>query len=885
MVDRIRESWARLRGTLARGTTDAEMEEELRFHLEMAIKRNIGRGMTPAAARRQALVVFGSPDRFREEGRDEQRSRWVEDAWHDVRHALRILRGNPAFAMTAVLTLALGIGANTAIFSVLDAVLLRPLPYRDPDALVSFTPGGYDAYNGWTAGSRTLGSTGAYTYSVTNVTGGAEPVRVWGLAVTSMLLPTLGVAPYLGRGFDRSDDLPGAPPRVLLRYGFWKTHFAGDRQIVGRTIALDGFAHEVIGVLPVTLEFPPPARRSDGAMPRTADVWIGVSRLSDLHQRGGFYAVGRLSKGATAVHASAELTRASGGSAGQWVGRPADMWKESPTSGERPRVEVEVISESVIAPLRPAVLAFTVAVALVLLIACANLASLLLARLTGRRRELSVRMALGASGGRITRQMLTESAVMALAGAFMGIGIGWLMLQTLIAFAPPEIARVQDAALNTRTLAFTLSIALATTLLIGVIPALRARGRQPRERLGSTRGWTVDRNTGRVHSALLASETAFAVVLLVGGGLLIRSFAALAGVSPGFRADGLLTAEVRLPADRYQSRVSVLQFFDRLEERIGAEPAVQSVSAIDRLPYGTSWSGTSFGIVGRALPAGPERPRAYNAAARPGYFRTMGIPVLQGREFTAADASGAPPVVVIGRALADRYWPGRNPLHDRITVFGVDFEIVGVVGDVRHLGPATPVDPLIYLPHAQDVATRRLLTVVVRTSGSTEALLARLRSEIRALDAQLPVSNLRTFGALRAQRTASERFNALLVTSFATLAVLLAAVGIYGVMSFVVAQRTREIGVRMALGATRRSVLSTILRFGLKPVSTGAFSGLAIALLLSQWARSLLFGVTPTDVATYGGVLIVVAAIALIALWLPAYRATRIQPSVALASE
>ena len=866
---RLHELWSRLRGTVGGGAGEAEIDEELRFHLDMAAERNIARGMTPAEARRIALLQFGGVDRTREAARDVQRSRWLEDVGQDVRYSVRALLRTPAFALAAILTLALGIGANTAIFSVLEAVVLRPLPYAQPSGLVAFSPERYETYQAWTGRAGSLASAGAYTYSITNVSSGAEPARVWTLAVTSSLLPTLGVTPFLGRNFSAQDDRPGAPPRVLLRYGFWQTHFGGDAALVGRTVSLSGAPFEVIGILPRELEFPPPARREDGSMPLLADLWTGVGRLPDLHQRGGFHTIGRLLPGSSAERVSAELSAFANEAI---VPRPP----------QPVRIDVQRVSDSVVAPLLPAVLAFTAAVGLVLLIACANLGSLLLARLAGRQRELALRISLGARPGRIMRQILTEGSVLASSGALAGVGLAWFLLRVLLELAPPELARVQQASLSPRVLAFTLVLAMVTAVLIGVIPALRVLRRDPRAALGSTRGHTVDRITSRMHALLVTAEVAFAVVLLVGGGLLLRSFSALATVSPGFQADGLVTADLLIPPDRYQDRTAVLQFFDRLETQLAAQPGVRGVSAIDRLPYGPSWSGLSFQIIGRTLAPGAAQPRGSNAAARPGYFRTMGIPIVQGREILASNATGAAPVVVIGKALADRYWPNVSPVGERIRVFGVERQIVGVAGDVRHRGPTTPVDPMVYLPQSQDITTRRMMTVVVRTDGNPNAMLGTVRNVIRALDPQQPISNLRSFGALRSQRTASERFNALLVASFAALAVLLAAVGIYGAGSFVVAQRTREIGVRMALGASRASVLREFLLRALRAAAIGSVAGLGAALALTRLMQGMLFGVPATNVMTYAVVLLLVSSLALLAGWLPAWRAAAVQPSTAL---
>lgn len=792
----------------------------------------------------------------------------VEQVARDLRYAARVLRKARGFTLTAVATLALAIGAGTAIFSVVDAVLLRPLPYARPSELVMFSPGRYDAFREWTAGLTSLRENGAYTYSLATVTSGMEPVRVWTLAVTSSLLPTLGVEPAFGRGFTASDDLPQSPRRVLLRYGFWKTQFGGDRSIIGRTIDVDGRAHEVIGVLPERLEFPPPARRADGSMPLTADLWTGVGWLSDLHERGGFNAIGRLAPGATAVHAAGELAAAA---------RAAGMDTRDST-----RFQVRPVNDAVFEPLKPALVAFTGGVALVLLIACANLGSLLLAQLTSRRRELAVRASLGASAGRIARQILMECAILAGGGAAAGIAIAWLLLRALLALAPPELARMQDAALNSRMLLATVILGAVTTLLVGALPAWRARTRDPRTDLAAGRGESIDPRTRRLHGTLVALEVAFAVVLLVAGGLLLRSFAALSRVDPGFRTEGLVTADVLVPPDRYTSRGDVLDFFDRLESRLAAHPGVLAVSAIDRLPYGPSWSQIRLRIAGRPARAAGADPVAYNASARPGYFRTMGIPILAGREFTEADRTNAAPVVVIGRTVAQRYWPDGTALGARVTVFGVEREVVGIVDDVRHFGPATPFDPMIYLPQAQDAATRRMMTVVVRGSGPIDALRASIRPIVRELDAALPVSNLRAFSALRAERTANQRFNALVIGTFGLLSLAIAAVGIYGVLSFIVAQRTHEIGIRSALGATRATIVGMIVRQSLGLTGVGLIVGIVVATLTTRYLKRMLFGLQPLDPMTFAGVCVVFAAVAAIASYVPARRATRVDPLVAL---
>jgi putative ABC transport system permease protein len=844
---------------------DVERQREMDAHLQLQIDEHVADGMTPIEARRAALRAFGNARAVREEIYDMNTLAFAEQIAGDIRYAVRVLRRSPGFALTAFLTLALGIGSATAIASVFDAVLLRPLPYARPSELVVFNPGRYALFRDATAAMPSLASSGAYTYSLATVTTG-EPARVWTLAVTSSLLPALGVEPAIGRGFTAADDLPQPQPRVLLRHGFWQTHFGADPAIVGRAIVVDGRPHEVIGVLPERLEFPPPARRADGSMPLTADVWTGVGWLSDLHERGGFSAIGRLAPGATPARAAGELLAAA---------RTAGL-----DTRDASRFPVRPVEDVVFEPLRPAMIAFTAGVALLLLIACANLGSLLLARLTARRRELAVRASLGATASRIARQVLVESAVLAGAGAAAGTAVAWLLLRALLALAPPDLARVHDIALDGRVLAVTLSLGVLTALLVGALPAWRVRARDPRADLGDGRGG-IDPRTRRLHAALVTAEVALAVVLLVGGGLLLRSFAALSRVDPGFASAGLVTADLLIPPDRYRTRDDVLQFFDRVESRLRAQPGVIDVSAIDRLPYGPSFSQLRLRIAGRA-PAPGADPLAFNAAARPGYFRTMGIPIVEGREFTAADRTGAAPVVVISRTAARRYWPGTTPIGARVGVFGVEREVVGVADDVRHFGPATSFDPMIYLPQAQDAATRRMMTVVARTAGRTDAMQASLRAIVRDVDPQLAVANLRAFGELQRERTAGQRFNALVIGSFAGLSLLIAAVGIYGVLSFTVAQRTRDIGILSALGAQRATIVGMILRQSLTWTGAGLLLGLAAAAAMARYLTRLLFGLEPLDPATFGGAAALFTLVSIAATYLPARRAARVDPLTAL---
>ena len=874
-----------------RDLAEQDLDEEIQLHLELRVKELERHGLTPEAAWAEARRRFGPLEgthrtlqraAWRREKRMAARE-WGDALRQDLRHGARQLLRNPGFALAAVLTVALGIGANTAVFSVVDGVLLRPLPYQHPERLVTLgisspsqgqalAPVTYPIYEEWVEQSRSFERLATYTYTAHSVTGGSEPAQVWAIAASSSLLDILGVELHLGRNFSREADHPGGPEPVLLSYAFWQSNFGGNPEIVGSTVELNGASHEVTGILPRRFEFPPPMRAGASALPRV-DVWVPVGTLGDLRERGGFFVLGRLRPGFSAEQARADMSA-------------LEMQLSRSGAVEDIRIGVEALHEQVVGPIRPALLAILGAVGLVLLIACVNVGSLLLARLTTRGREIALRSSLGATRGRIARQLLTESMILAVLGGILGVLLAWAGLGLLIAFAPPDIPRLQEVTLGTRALAFTLVISAGAGLLFSLLPAARSSRVDLRSALsGGGRGGTAERSTRRIHRGLVVAEILLAVSLLTGAGLLIRSFAELSRVDLGVVPANLLTFELLLPPDRYPERSDVLQFYGDLEEQVVALPGVESVGMIDRLPLGDYSSTIPFRVVGRPdLPA-DATPVALNTAVRPGYFRAMGIPVLQGRDVGEQDATAAPPVVVVSRSLAERFWPGGEAVGERIQAFGKEREIVGVVGDVRHHAPGTPPEPMIYFPQAQDIATRRLMTVAVRTLIAPEDIIGAARGTVRAIDPQLPISNLQTFDELRSERTASERFNALLVGAFAAVALLLAAIGIYGVMSFAVAARTREIGVRMALGASRAAVLRSILRGALVTVGIGTLLGLAVAVPLTRLLRSLLFGVEPGDPLTVVAVGALLAGVGVLAAWVPGLRAAEVDPAEALRHE
>jgi putative ABC transport system permease protein len=809
----------------------------------------------------------------------ERESALLDDLGADARYALRALRRNPAYTAAAALTLGIGIGANTAVISVMDAVLLRPLPYATPDRLVlagAFERGEpappapsarYEEYLAWKEGSRTLAAIGAYTTAPFRVTGGHEPLRINALVIDAGLLDVLGVRPLLGAGFTPDLDADGERV-VLLSHDHWQSNFGGDPAIVGGSIQLDGRPYEVRGVLPAGFDFPPAMRNADGWRSVEPAMYVSFRSIAAEIENYPHWVVGRLAETATAARAAAELTALRG-----------PLTLSDPEEFAEWDVKVVGLQEAFVGPLRPVLLTFFGAVALVLLIAVVNLGALTLARLSARERELGLRLTLGAGRRRIARQLVTETMVLAALGGIAGVAIAAFGLRALLGAAPPDLPAVADASLNLRVLVLTCVVTVAAGVLAAVLPLLSARGAAVGQVSGGTRGGTSELTTCRTHGVLVVSEVALAATLLVGAGLLIRSFGTLIGIDAGFRQDRILTVEASVPSDRYPQREQILAYYDEIERRVASLPGVLSVSSVDRLPFGLSWSRTPVQL-------GPDRaetdPRALNLTARAGYFEVMEIPLIQGRGFDERDAIGTQPTVIVSRSLAERVWPNGDAIGQHVRAMGESLEVVGVVGDVRHFGPAVEPEPMLYFAHANDPIVRRTMTLVVRTQSAPEALGALVRAEIRSVDASVPISEPRAFSALRAGKVASERFNAVLVAVFGALALSLVAVGIYGVMAFAIVHRTREIGVRMALGASKVRVLRRVLADAARLVALGLTIGLLAAVPLTGLIRSLLFGIEPLDPVTFTTAAAVMALVGLFAALLPARRAASIDPLAAL---
>ncbi|HET7462506.1 MAG TPA: ABC transporter permease [Longimicrobium sp.] len=804
---------------------------------------------------------------------------------HDLRYALRGLRRSPGFAAAAVLTLALGIGLNAALFSVVNGVLLRPLPYRDPGGLVRlyhvhpeqapdggpFSPQDLDDLRAADTGFQSLaawhyqpGETGLNLAG-----GGAEPRRVEVAFVSRELLPMLGVPAALGRTLRDDENQPGSDRVVVLSDAFWRSRFNADPGVVGRTVILDGEPWTVAGVMPPSFAFPA----------REAEAWAPLSRIgeNDLpHTRGlrWMEVVGRLRPGVTPAAAlprvDAVLRRLAEG-----YGDSNDGWT---------RARVQTLRDAVVGPVRPALLVLMGTVLLVLAVACANLANLLLARASARRREIAIRTALGATRGRLVRQMLTESLVLALLGGALGLALAGTGVRALLALSAGTIPRGAEVGVDGRVALFALLLSLLTAGVFGLLPALRAVDGATGETLrDGGRGGTERRGAG-LRAALVLAQTAAAMVLLVGAGLLVHSFWRLVRVDPGFRPANVLLVSFDIPFYRYDSPRKLNDYRDELLRRVRELPGVVAAGAAKTQPLRGGGEPYVFTLPGRSGPGATLNLSAGTHLATPGYFSALGIPVLRGRVFEPADdRRDAPLVLVVNQSAARRYWPGADPVGERVEMNGAPFTVIGVVGDVRTEGFATPPGPAVYFPFslAPRVATR----IFVRTRGDPAALAPAVRRAIHQVDPQQPIGEVRTLQSAMADTVAQPRFFTLLLAVFGSVAVLLAALGLYGVVSYSVTRRTAEIGIRMALGAQPHQVVGLELRRSARPTLAGIVVGAAGALLLSRLLASLLFEVRPADPATFAAAAAVLAVVALAAAWLPARRAAKIDPTSALRAD
>ena len=868
-----------------------EVDDEIASHLEHTARELMASGMDPREAEEEARRRFGPVEHSREaclaidRRRYRARRRWeaLHDLVQDLGFAVRTFRRSPVFVAGAILTLALGIGANTAVFSVVHGVLLKPLPFPEPERLVALWESNPD--RDWTAADVAPANvldwreqnrvftdvTALLTLrSQLALTGSGEPQAVDAIFVCGNFFSVLGVPPLLGRWLRPEETWDDTERVVVLSHGFWRRSFGGDPKILGRDLRINARTYRVVGVMPPGFSYP----LAD------LDVWIPMgwskeNRTQPYFRRAHYlFSVARLKPGVSLEQARADLRSI------------ADRLEEQyPETNTHMGAGLTPLHEWVVGETRRPLLILLGAVGLVLLIACANVANLQLARATVRAREMALRSALGAGRGRLLRQLLTESLLLALLGGAAGVLLGAQGTRALLALAPGDIPRAAEIGLHPAVLLFSLAATVLTGLLFGLAPALRSVGAEAGEALRESRGASGQRGN-RMRGSLMVAEVALAVVLAVGAALLAQSFLRLRQVDPGFRTENVLTAGLSLPGASYPETRAVGVLAGRLLERVETLPQVRSAAVTTALPLsGLSWT-SDFTVEG--WPAGREGTEFHRRAVSPGYFRTLGVPLLQGRVFTAADGAEAPPVVVINESLARRYFDGEDPVGRRVRFSPDDPDgewatIVGVVGDEKLEGLAAENRVEILQPFAQ--APEHQLKLAVRTDGDPATLLPALRAALKDLDRDLPFLDVAPLDDLVAQATARERFLALLMATFAGIALALAAVGVFALISYAVTQRTREIGIRMALGAAERQVLRLVIGRAMALVLVGVGLGAAGALAFSRVLQSLLFGVSAADPATF---VLVAAALALLAFsstYVPARRAAQVDPAVALRKE
>jgi putative ABC transport system permease protein len=879
----------RLRSLLRRGQVEQELDEELSYHLERQIEENLAKGMTADQARYAALRAMGGIEQQKERCRDMRRVNLVEDLAQDLRYGVRVLARSPVFTAVAVLTLALGIGANTAIFSVVNELLLRPLPFRDAERLVMLWEKNLKLgvhqnttsranFMGWREQSTVFESMAAFSDQRLNLTGDGEPEEVSVQFANPELFQVLGVEPIIGRVMTQEDARPGATGVAVLSYGLWQRRFGGDPQVIGKPITLNGAPCTVIGILPAGFQWH--IRRSSHSG-RPAEIWTALAMPTEGEAalRGRFLSVvARLKPGASIEQVEAEMNTIS-----------ARLEQDSPYN-KGSSAEVILLREQLIGNIRSALLILLGAVGFVLLIACANVANLMLSRAAAREREIALRAALGASRMRVVRQLLTESLLLALLGSLLGLGLAWWGLGALVAISPRDLVNLHSVGINLTVLAWTLAVSVLTGIVFGLAPALESTRLDLNDTLkegGKGAGGQSSRSR-RLRSALVVAEVALALVLLVSAGLLVKSFARLQKIDTGFNAENVLTMVARLPGAKYREDQQVIAFFREATERIGALPGVRSVGMVNYLPfYGGLGASTAFTIEGRPAPPPGQEVTTDVRVTDPAYFNAMGIPLRRGRNFTDLEATEARHVVLISESFARQYFPGEDPIGKRITVpmseRPVPSEIVGIVGDVRYESLVDEAKPAVYFPHSE--LTYPFMTFVIRTAGDPAEIGPAVRSELLAIDPDQPMSDVRTMNQVMADTVSRARFNTLLLGLLAGLATLLAAVGIFGVMNYSVTLRTHEIGIRMALGAQPSRVLMLILRQGLLLTLIGIGIGLAGALALTRVMSGLLFGVDATDPATFASIVLLLATVSLVACFIPARRATKVDPMIALRYE
>lgn len=876
-------SWART--TLRRSRMESEMDAELLFHVETYAEDLMRGGVSREEAIRRARVEFGAIERVKEEGREARGVRLIESAIQDLRYGVRMLRKSPGFAAIAVLTLAIGVGANTAVFSVVYGVLLEPLPYQDSSRLVLLnetTPKvgdvsvSYPNFLDWRSQSRNFSQMAAVHGVGFNLSGVNQPESIDGEAVSANFLSMLGVHPIIGRDFDASEEKAGTAPVVMLNYSLWQSHFGADPNAVGRTVMLDGHSYTIIGVLPPNFRWPD---KTDVLEP--IGVWATANpAATERGERGDMIVLGRLASPASIAQARSEMQ-----------GIAARIAAEYPGSNDGFGVSLHLLREAFVGDMRPAILSLFGAVICVLLIACANVANLLLVRGAGRTREIALRIAFGATRKRIIRQMLTESFVLAFFGGVLGILLAYAGIRAMTSLLPPYILMGATLNLNALVLLFAVLLIGLAAFVFGLAPAARSTKPDLQAQLkeGSA-GAGTGTAQNRLRGLFVVAELSLSLILLAGAGLMMKSLHILLSVSPGFQADRVLTMEMDLRTAQYDKDPAIRNFWQRVLDGARAVPGVQSASVGTVVPLTYSHSRADITIEGMPLPKPGNYPHPDVHIVSDGYASTLGIPLIRGRSFTETDNETSPPVAIINNMLARQYFPNDDALGKRL-MFGHPsaanppkwLTIVGVFGDTKLYGLANAARLEVYVPFPQ--SPTRDMTLAVKSGVDPSALTSALRGEIASIDKDQPISDVSTMSQLMTNSVSTRRYTLILLGLFSSLALVLAAIGIYGVISYSVAQRTRDIGIRMALGATQADVLRDVLGLGVRLTGIGLGIGLAGALLATRVLSSLLYGVHSTDALTFTAVSLVLITVALIASYIPARRATRVDPIVALRYE
>ena len=884
---RVRALW---RNILTKQHVERELDAEVDAYAALLAEEKQRAGANPDEARRLALVELGGIARVKDDVRDARAGAFLETLVQDIRYAARTLIKRPSFTIVAITALGLGIGATTAIFSVVNGVLLRPLPYADPDRLVTLLHHGQDPvapanYLDWKRQTTMFSSMGAAEYWSGNVVGDITE-RVQGLRVTADILQMTGVQPILGRIFVPEDEAASAERPAVLAWGYWQRRFAGSRSVLGQQLVVDGVTYRVVGVMPRGFDFPM-------FWATGVQIWTPITFGERATSRRGqsLRVFARLLPNATLDAARSQMTAITG-----------NLEREFP--GTNRDVVVTPLETMVVGDVRAALLVLLGAVGFVLLIACANVAHMLLARASARQREMHVRLALGASRARLLRQMLTESTVLGLAGGLVGVLLAYVGLRALLALSAGSLPRVDSITLDGGVLAFTGLVSMVTGVAFGLLPALRVSRAEVADALrDGARGSTEGVHRGRLRAILMGSEVALALVLLAAAGLAIRSFVALRAIDPGFDPRGILSATVTIRGTAEAAPERRTNFYMATLDRVRQLPTVESASLINHLPIGGDNWGFGFGVEGRPAPRPGEEPRAVYRVVFPAYFEVMRLPILRGRAIDDRDRAGSSPVVVVNDWFAQRHWPNEDAVGKRITLDPGATDpawvtVVGVVKNAVRSDWAAPPEEEMYLPYLQ---TRQYLegegghlaymTLVVRGSCPRSprcdpaALAPAVRGAVGSINRGVPVTDVQTMATVIGEATARPRLTLALLATFAAVALVLAGVGIYGVVSYAVSRRTHEIGVRMALGATPRAVIGLIVGQGMTVVALGAAAGIGGALLVTRLMTTFLYRVRATDPVTYVSVTLVLVTVAVVASVVPARRATRIDPLTAMRTD